>query len=66
MGVVWGLLCLHPNTIKPRYLMVLYNATYAGYVCGYVYLMVYSYNAACWVCLLPHLSNGCEMDIHPI
>jgi hypothetical protein len=19
MGVVWGLLCLHPNTIKPRY-----------------------------------------------
>ena len=19
MGVVWGLLCLHPNTIKPSY-----------------------------------------------
>jgi hypothetical protein len=19
MGIVWGLLCLHPNTIKPSY-----------------------------------------------
>jgi hypothetical protein len=23
MGVVWGLLCLHPNTIKLRYIMIL-------------------------------------------
>jgi hypothetical protein len=23
MGVVWGLLCLHPNTIKPRYILII-------------------------------------------
>jgi hypothetical protein len=24
MGVVWGFLCLHPNTIKPRYVLIPY------------------------------------------
>ena len=24
VGVVWGLLCLHPNTIKPRYIMIFF------------------------------------------
>jgi hypothetical protein len=27
MGVVWGLLCLHPNTIKPRYYYYSYYIT---------------------------------------
>ena len=31
MGVVWGLLCLHPNTIKPRYYYIPRNKVVGGY-----------------------------------
>jgi hypothetical protein len=33
MGVVWGLLCLHPNTIKPSYSYYYYSSSSFYHFC---------------------------------